>query len=222
MTTRFSRREFGLGAVSLGAIAAAGAATAEATTTDFDAADVPEGEKRFTYVNVVRNDAANVDVPVGVVNGSADGPTLALTGGIFATEYCGIEAASRLYRDLKPADVKGRVIIVPVVNMPAFQFRTPLVNLASGNNPIDGKSINTLFSRRSRRLRVADHRELRVRSTRRNRRLLHRSSRRRLTGRSSCAHDVCSRGQRRGAETESRHGPCLRLPVPPGAWQTKR
>ena len=96
-------------------------------------------------MNIVRNAAANVDIPIGVVNGAGDGPTIALTGGIFGTEYSGIEAASRLYRDLKPEDLSGRVLIVPVVNMPAFQFRTPAFNLESGNNPIDGRSINTVF-----------------------------------------------------------------------------
>ena len=133
----------------MGALAASTASAADIQTVtapeDFDADSVSSGTKQFTYVNVVRNDAANVDVPVGVINGGRGGPTLAVTGGIFSTEYCGIEAASRLYRDLDPDRIAGRVLVVPVVNMPAFQFRVPMFNLSSGNNPIDGKSINTLF-----------------------------------------------------------------------------
>ncbi|MEM7501861.1 MAG: succinylglutamate desuccinylase/aspartoacylase family protein [Pseudomonadota bacterium] len=148
MTSRFSRRDFAVGA-TLGAMAAgASALEAEAAATptaDYDAFAVPAGSKQFTYVNVVRNDAVSVDVPVGVVNGREEGPTVAVTGGIFSTEFCGIEAASRLYRDLDPRRTAGRVLIVPVVNMPGFQFRTPAFNLSSGNNPIDGKSVNTMF-----------------------------------------------------------------------------
>ncbi len=149
MSKRISRREFTLAAAtSLGAAAVnsvSAAAREPVGEGNFDAYDAPRGEKRFVYVNVMRNDAINVDVPVGVVTGERDGPTLAVTGGIFGTEYCGIEAASRLYRDLDPRATAGRVIIVPVVNMPAFQFRTPMFNLSGGNDPIGGKSVNTMF-----------------------------------------------------------------------------
>ena len=145
-----SRRDFALGATSaLAALATTSALADDAPSPvqadEFDPYNVPRGSKRFAYVNVVRNDAVNVDVPVGVINGRSAGPTIALTGGIFSTEYCGIEAASRLYRDLDPQSISGRVVIVPVVNMPAFQFRTPMFNLSGGNNPIDGKSVNTAF-----------------------------------------------------------------------------
>lgn len=147
--TTLSRRGFSLGAVaSLGVFAANGIGAAErrsAGSGGFDPDAVEAGAKAFTYVNVLDNDAVSVDVPVGVVNGARPGPTLAVSAGIFATEYCGIEAASRLYRDLDPVAIRGRVIVVPVVNMPGFHFRTPTLNLAHGNNPIDGKSVNTAF-----------------------------------------------------------------------------
>ena len=149
MTDPITRRAFTIGATSTLGLFTAGQALAQTGITveagAFDVAHVAPGEKHFAYVNVVRHAAANVDVPVGIVNGAADGPTIAVTGGIFGTEYSGIEAASRLYRDLEPRGLNGRVIIVPVVNMPAFQFRTPAYNLRSGNSPIDGKSINTVF-----------------------------------------------------------------------------
>ena len=149
MTTKLSRRDFALGAAtSLSALAAARSHAAETVTAasdDFDVNAVAAGSKSFTYVNILKDDTVSVDVPVGVINGRDDGPTIAMTGGIFATEYCGIEAASRLYRDLSPEEVVGKVVIVPVVNMPGFQFRTPTFDLSSGNNPIDAKSINTVF-----------------------------------------------------------------------------
>ena len=145
---KISRREFALMTAStVGALAGAASAADEPAVAaeDYDPDSVVSGQKRFTYVNVLRNDAVIVDVPVGVVNGRSPGPTIAVTGGIFATEYCGIEAASRLYRDIDPDALSGRLIVVPVVNMLGFRFRTPMLNLANGNNPIDGKSVNTAF-----------------------------------------------------------------------------
>ena len=52
----------------------------------------------------VRKRNASSEMPVGVVNGSSDGPTLTVTGGLFATEFSGVEAASRMYRDFDPDD----------------------------------------------------------------------------------------------------------------------
>jgi len=113
--------------------------------TSFDPYSVKEGEKKFGYVKIVDNLAINFDMPVGVVNGVEEGPTLAVTGGLYPTEYCGVEAASRLYQEIKPKDLKGRFITIPVVNMPVFQFRTPWLNLRSSITPFDGGNINNAF-----------------------------------------------------------------------------
>ena len=149
LVNQVTRRAFTIGAASALGLITANQASAQAGVSadldDFNVDRVSPGDKQFVYVNIVRDAAANVDVPIGIVNGREDGPTIAVTGGIFGTEYSGIEAACRLYRDLEPGDINGRILIVPVVNMPAFQFRTPAFNLESGNNPIDGQSINTVF-----------------------------------------------------------------------------
>ena len=110
----------------------------------FDPFGVGPGEKAFGYVEVVDNLAAHTDMPVGVVRGS-EGPTFAVTGGLYPTEYCGVEAASRLYRRLEPGDIEGRLIVVPVVNMPIFRFRTPWLSLRSSITPMDGGNINRAF-----------------------------------------------------------------------------
>ncbi len=77
-----------------------------------------------------------VRMPVVVINGKADGPTFAVTAGVHGAEYPGIEAAIRLSRTLNPAEVRGAVIIVPVVSVPAFQRRAIYVN------PLDGINFN--------------------------------------------------------------------------------
>ncbi len=69
-----------------------------------------------------------------------------VTGGLYPTEYCGVEAASRLYRNLEPERLRGRFISVPVVNMHSFQWRTRWINLRStGTTPFDGKNVNNVF-----------------------------------------------------------------------------
>jgi predicted deacylase len=77
-----------------------------------------------------------VRMPVVVINGKADGPVFAVTAGVHGAEYPGIEAAIRLSRTLNPAEVRGAVIVVPLVSVPAFQRRAIYVN------PLDGVNFN--------------------------------------------------------------------------------
>ena len=147
-----TRRDFALGAGgALGALAVGGAAVGAQTedpvdqAREFGAFDVPAGTKQFTYHTIMNNDAVRIEMPVGVVSGSVDGPTLIVTGGLFATEYSGVEAASRMYRDFDPDTISGRVIIIPVITMDAFRFRTPMFGLNAGISPMDGKSLNSVF-----------------------------------------------------------------------------
>ncbi len=145
---RLTRREFATRtATAIGALAATTSATtaqgADGTAGESDPVapfSVAQGTKQFAYHNVMNNDAAHIEMPVGVVNGENDGPTLIVTGGLFATEYSGVEAASRLYRDFDPANLSGRLIIIPVITLDAFRFRTPMFKLTSGVSPMARKS----------------------------------------------------------------------------------
>ena len=157
-----TRREFAIGTTTaIGALAVDGVtavsrplgardATAHSTNASDQVAelapfDVPPGTKQFAYHNIMDNDAVRIDMPIGVVNGSSEGPTLIVTGGLFATEYSGVEAASRMYRDFDPDELSGRLIIIPVVTLDAFRFRTPMFGLNAGISPMDGKSLNSVF-----------------------------------------------------------------------------
>lgn len=59
--------------------------------------------------------------PVLVVNGANAGPTLCLTGAIHGDELNGIEIIRRTMYDLDPEKLSGRVVGVPIVNLPGFQ-----------------------------------------------------------------------------------------------------
>jgi len=80
-----------------------------------------------------------VEMPVFVVNGTQAGPTLAVTAGIHGAEYASIAAALQLGQSLEPEGLRGRVIVVPVANVPAFRMRSIYVC------PLDGQNLNRMF-----------------------------------------------------------------------------
>src|SRR5438270_9952282 len=77
--------------------------------------------------------------PFIAISGTSDGPTVLITAGIHAAEYTGIEAAIRLGRALDPAEIRGTVLIIPVLNQPGFYERSIYVN------PEDNDNLNRLF-----------------------------------------------------------------------------
>jgi predicted deacylase len=78
---------------------------------------------------------AGLEWPYFAISGAHDGPTLCLIAGIHGAEYPPIDAVMRFCRDLDPATLRGRVIGVPVINLPAFWERTPFVCPRDGKNP---------------------------------------------------------------------------------------
>lgn len=77
--------------------------------------------------------------PYFAISGAADGPTLCLLAGVHGAEYPPIDALIRFCRELDPATVRGRIVALPVVNLPAFRARTPFIC------PLDGKNPNRVF-----------------------------------------------------------------------------
>ncbi len=77
--------------------------------------------------------------PMFLINGAKEGPTLAVTGGIHGAEYASIAAALELGQQLEPAALSGRVIVAPVVNVPAFRARSIYIC------PLDGVNLNRVF-----------------------------------------------------------------------------
>lgn len=78
-------------------------------------------------------------LPMWLINGNADGPTLVVTAGVHPAEYASIAAALELGRSLQPENLRGRVIVVPVMNIPAFTARSIYIC------PLDGKNLNRVF-----------------------------------------------------------------------------
>ncbi len=96
------------------------------------------GEKKTGVVEFAV-DGKPFNLEVFLINGSAEGPTLVVTAGIHAAEYASIAAALELGQKLSPDRLKGRVIVVPLVNQRGFRLRSIYIN------PLDGVNLNRIF-----------------------------------------------------------------------------
>jgi len=66
-------------------------------------------------------DGQAMRIPVVIMRGAKPGPTLWLHGCVHGNEYCGTFAIHELTRSLKPAELKGMVVALPVLNVTAFE-----------------------------------------------------------------------------------------------------
>ena len=82
--------------------------------------------------------AGPLRVPLVLINGRTDGPTLCITAGVHAAEYAPIDAAMRLLHAIHPDTLRGAVIVVPVTNMRMFEHRAGFVS------PLDGLNLNRI------------------------------------------------------------------------------
>lgn len=105
-------------------------------SVDFDARGLQHGHLRLPYS---RDDSAwgSVMIPICVI-ANGEGPTALFTGANHGDEYEGPVALFDLARTLDPADVSGRLIIVPALNYPAFRAGTR-------TSPIDRGNLNRSF-----------------------------------------------------------------------------
>src|SRR5262245_19320681 len=105
-------------------------------TADFD-----RPGKQFGHIHVPYSydlgGWANLLLPVAVL-GNGKGRTALVMAGNHGDEYPGQVAILRLMRELQPAQVRGRVILIPALNVPASRAGTRL-------SPLDGKNLNRCF-----------------------------------------------------------------------------
>ena len=73
-------------------------------------------------------------LPAAILHGTRPGKTVLITAGVHSGEYVGIQAAVELAEKLKIEKVAGTVVIVKVVNRPAFEQRAGSMVLEDGEN----------------------------------------------------------------------------------------
>jgi N-alpha-acetyl-L-2,4-diaminobutyrate deacetylase len=105
-------------------------------TVDFDR---PGKQHGFIGVPYSYNLAgwANLMIPVAVI-GNGKGRTALVMAGNHGDEYPGQVAILKLMRELQSEQVRGRLILVPALNVPASKAATRL-------SPLDGKNLNRSF-----------------------------------------------------------------------------
>ncbi len=87
--------------------------------------------------------AAGSRIPVSVINGAQPGPTFTIVAGIHGFEYPPIVAVQELLREIDPAKLKGRLIILPLASPASFYGRSPFLH------PQDRRNLNNAFPGRS-------------------------------------------------------------------------
>lgn len=105
-------------------------------TVPFDVDGVHHGFLRLPYS---RDDSAwgSVMIPITVAR-NGEGPTVLLTGANHGDEYEGPVALQALSATLRAEALRGRVIVVPFMNAPAFRAGTR-------TSPIDRGNLNRSF-----------------------------------------------------------------------------
>lgn len=77
--------------------------------------------------------------PVTTITGSKAGPVVFINAGIHGGEYPAIETVIRLGKLIDPKELTGAVVLMPVVNLPAFWKRSMFVC------PVDDLNPNRMF-----------------------------------------------------------------------------
>lgn len=84
----------------------------------------------------IRVPGTGVQMPATLINGARPGKTVSVTAGSHGGEYPGIETVIRLGKKLTPENISGRLILVHIVNVPAFEAKLQYIG------PDDGKNLN--------------------------------------------------------------------------------
>lgn len=90
----------------------------------FDQLDIhafePGSSNRFWFPLVGSGLGVPVSIPVMVTRGIEDGPIMGMTAAVHGNELNGLPIIHRLFNEIDPHKLRGTIIGMPVVNVPAF------------------------------------------------------------------------------------------------------
>ena len=104
--------------------------------------DLDAPGRSLGYVGIIHSDGSSVEygvvpVPIAVFN-NGDGPTVLLTAGTHGDEYEGQVVLHRLVRTLDIGQVRGSLIVMPALNLPAVLAEARCSSL-------DGENLNRAY-----------------------------------------------------------------------------
>lgn len=97
---------------------------------------VRRGEKYQGDISFANGD---IVLPGTIICGKLPGKTMLITGGVHSGEYVGIQACVELGAELQLEKTVGTIVILKVLNRPAFENRAGSLGLS------DGKNLNRVF-----------------------------------------------------------------------------
>lgn len=80
-----------------------------------------------------------VSLPIWTIGGGKEGKTLVVTAGVHGCEYVGIQAAKSLFDTIEALEIKGNLVILPLINKEGFYTGSKQVM------PQDGQNLNHIF-----------------------------------------------------------------------------
>ena len=103
---------------------------------------VKPGTVEYFWLSIVSDGfGSHINIPVMIARGLEDGPTVGLTAAIHGNELNGIPVIQRLFGEVEVTELRGTIIGVPVVNVPAFIRKKRRFN--------DGVDLNHIMPGRS-------------------------------------------------------------------------
>jgi predicted deacylase len=94
------------------------------------------GNKSQGFITV---EGTPVKMPATLITGAKPGKQILITGGVHGGEYPCIETAIQLAKNIDPKEVKGTIVVIHPVNVPAFLAKLQYYG------PYDGKNLNRVF-----------------------------------------------------------------------------
>lgn len=95
--------------------------------------------KEVRRIDVSDADGNAVSIPVGIATGDAEGPCLAVIGGVHGTEYAAQDGTVEFWDELDPAELTGSVRVVLSADPAALEGHSAYVN------PLDGQNLNRMW-----------------------------------------------------------------------------
>jgi len=100
---------------------------------------IEQGTVYRNYIKIGYASTHEVKLPYIIINGAKKGPVVTILGGVHAVECAPVEAIFQLADKIKPEELSGTLILVPVVNMEGFHARQPY------HNQLDHLNQNKVF-----------------------------------------------------------------------------
>lgn len=99
---------------------------------------IKKGERKRVFLEVASLfDYTKISIPVEVIRGKKEGPTLFISAAIHGDEINGVEIIKRLLKRKSLSKLKGTLILIPIVNVFGFNSRSRYLP--------DRRDLNRLF-----------------------------------------------------------------------------